>query len=262
MDLYAIQDVDWPGPAGPMRARVYQPRPGPLRTMVYFPGGGFVIGPAGYDAPLRQLSQSSGCMIVAPRCRLAPEYGFPAATEDAIAAARWLADDPAAVGGCVGPVGIAGDSSGGNLAAVAAQTLTRSGIGFAFQVLIYPMLDATASSRSYQEYAVGYGFSRAKSLWYFDQYLRGDVDRRSPNVSPLFERQLAGLPPTLIVTAECDPLRDDGETYAARLREAGVDVDLSRYPGTIHGFFQMTAALQAARRLHGELGQWIRTKVE
>ena len=116
------------------------------------------------------------------------------------------------------------------------------------------MLDATASSASYEEFADGFGFSSEKSRWYFEQYLPPDVDRRDPRVSPLFDREVGGLPPTLIVTAECDPLRDDGEAYAAALRESGVQVE----PGTIHGFFQMTGALEGARRLHRELGDWVR----
>jgi acetyl esterase len=122
------------------------------------------------------------------------------------------------------------------------------------------MLDATASSASYVEFASGYGFSREKSLWYFDQYLPPEVDRRAPRVSPLFEPDLAGLPPTLIVTAECDPLRDEGEAYARNLRDAGVEVEVRRYRGMIHGFFQMTAALDAARLLHDEVAQWLKTR--
>jgi acetyl esterase/lipase len=154
-----------------------------------------VLGRDGYDAPMRELALASGCLVVAPECRLAPEHPFPAA----------------------------------------------------------PMLDATASSASYEEFAEGYGFSSAKSRWYFDRYLPPGVDRRAPRVSPLFEPVPEKLPATLIVTAECDPLRDDGERHAKRLRTAGVDVELRRYPGMIHGFFQMTAALEGSRRLHREL---------
>ena len=120
------------------------------------------------------------------------------------------------------------------------------------------MLDATASSASYIEFASGYGFSREKSLWYFDQYLPPEVDRRAPRVSPLFEPNLAGLPRTLIVTAECDPLRDEGEAYAQNLRNAGVEVDARCYRGMIHGFFQMTGALESSQLLHRELGGWMR----
>ena len=256
--LHAVNDIELPGPAGAMSARVYRPRPGRLQTILYLHGGGFVIGPEGYDAPLRQLALSSGCMIVALHHRLAPEYRFPAALEDAVAGATWLAENIETVGGLDVPLGVMGDSSGGNLAAVAVRTLAREGTPLAFQALIYPMLDATASSASYIEFASGYGFSREKSLWYFDQYLPPEVDLRAPSVSPLFELDLAGLPPTLIATAECDPLRDEGEAYAQNLRDAGVDVTVHRYRGMIHGFFQMTAALDASRQLHNDLAQWLK----
>lgn len=256
--LCAVDDIEVPGPAGAMSARVYRPRPGRLQTVLYLHGGGFVIGPEGYDAPLRQLALSSGCLIMALHHRLAPEHPFPAALDDAVAGATWLAENVEAVGGLDFPLGVMGDSSGGNLAAIAARTLTRKGAPLAFQVLIYPMLDATASSASYVEFASGYGFSREKSLWYFDQYLPPEVDRRAPSVSPLFESDLAGLPPTLIVTAECDPLRDEGEAYAQKLRDAGVKVEIRRFTGMIHGFFQMTRVLECSQRLHRELGDWMR----
>ena len=124
------------------------------------------------------------------------------------------------------------------------------------------MLDATASSASYQEFATGYGFSSEKSRWYFDQYLPPGIDRRTPRASPLFDRGLGKLPATLVVTAQCDPLRDEGEHHAKNLREAGVKVELRRYPGMIHGFFQMTGALQGSRKLHRELGDWMQTHTE
>lgn len=258
--LHAVDDIELPGPDGAMTARVYRPRAGRLQTVLYLHGGGFVIGPEGYEAPLRQLALASGCLIVALHYRLAPEQRFPAAIEDALAGARWLAANVEGLGGLDAPVGVAGDSSGGNLAAVVARTLTREGVPVAFQMLVYPMLDATAGSPSYEAFASGYGFSREKSLWYFDQYLPADVDRRAPWVSPLFEPDLSGLPRTLIVTAECDPLRDEGEIYADNLRRAGVDVELRRYPGMIHGFFQMTAALNSARVLHDDVARWLKSR--
>jgi acetyl esterase len=259
-ELHRVDDVDVPGAQGALRARVYRPHPGPLHPVLFLHGGGFVIGREGYDAPLRELAFASGCLIVAPECRLAPEHPFPAAIDDALAAARWLAAESAALGAVHVEPGVAGDSSGGNLAAVVAHERTRGGAPPSFQVLIYPMLDATASSASYEEFADGYGFSSAKSRWYFDQYLPPATDRRAPRASPLFDRATGGLPPTLIVTAECDPLRDDGERHAAALRESGVQVELRRYPGTIHGFFQMTGALEAASRLHRELGDWMQAQ--
>jgi acetyl esterase len=257
-ELYLVEDVEAPGPAGTLPVRVYRPRPGRLHPVLFLHGGGFVIGRDGYDAPLRELALASGCLIVSPECRLAPEHPFPAAADDALAAARWLNAEAPALGASHAAPAVAGDSSGGNVAAIVTHALAREGAPPSFQVLIYPMLDATASSASYDEFAEGYGFSSDKSRWYFDQYLPPGVDRRAPRVSPLFDRDLSDVPATLIVTAECDPLRDDGERHATGLREAGVTVELRRYQGMIHGFFQMTGALECSRRLHRELGDWMR----
>jgi acetyl esterase/lipase len=257
-ELYSVEDVEAPGPAGTLPVRIYRPRPGRLHPVLFLHGGGFVIARDGYDAPLQELALASGCMIVSPECRLAPEHPFPAAADDALAAARWLNAEASALGASQTPPGVAGDSSGGNLAATVTHALTREGAPPSFQVLIYPMLDATASSASYDEFAEGYGFSSEKSRWYFDQYLPPGVDRRAPRVSPLFDRGLSDVPATLIVTAECDPLRDDGERYAKGLRQAGARVELRRYRGMIHGFFQMTGVLEGSRRLHRELGDWMR----
>ena len=257
-ELDSVDDVEAPGPAGTLAVRVYRPRSERLQPVLFLHGGGFVIGRDGYDAPLRELALASGCMIVSPECRLAPEHPFPAAADDALAAARWLNAEASALGASNARPAVAGDSSGGNLAAAVTHVLTREGAPPSFQVLIYPMLDATASSPSYDEFAEGYGFSSKKSRWYFDEYLPPGVDRSTPRVSPLFDRDLRDVPATLIVTAECDPLRDDGERYAEGLRQAGVPVELRRYPGMINGFFQMTRALECSRRLHCELGNWMR----
>ena len=257
-ELYSVEDIEAPGPAGALPVRVYRPRPGRLHPVLFLHGGGFVIGRDGYDSPLRELALASGCLIVSPECRLAPEHPFPAAADDALAAARWLNAEAPALGASRTPPAVAGDSSGGNVAATVTNALARSGAPPSFQVLIYPMLDATAGSPSYDEFAEGYGFSSEKSRWYFDEYLPPGVDRRAPRVSPLFDRGLSDVPTSLIVTAECDPLRDDGERHAETLRQAGVTVELRRYRGMIHGFFQMTGALEGSRRLHRELGDWMR----
>jgi len=260
-ELYSVEDIETPGPGGTLRVRLYRPYPGRLHPVLFLHGGGFVIGGEGYDSPLRELASASGCLIVSPECRLAPEHPFPAAVDDAEAVARWLNAEAPALGAYDSSPAMAGDSSGGNLAAAVTHALSREGTPPSFQVLIYPMLDATASSASYEEFAEGYGFSSEKSRWYFDQYLPSGVDRRAPRVSPLFDEGLSDVPATLIVTAECDPLRDDGEYYAKALQKAGVAVELRRYQGMIHGFFQMTRALEGARRLHRELGEWMREAV-
>jgi acetyl esterase len=258
--LHSVEDLEAPGPDGPVPVRVYRPREGPLHPVLFFHGGGFVIGRKGYDAPLRDLAHASDCLLVAPEPRLAPEHPFPAAARDALAAARWLPTAAPALGASDAAPGVGGDSSGGNLAAGVTQQLVREGTPPAFQVLVYPMLDATASAASYAEFATGFGFSAEKSRWYFDRYLPPGIDRRDSRVSPLFSRDLAGLPPTLIATAECDPLRDEGERYGQRLREAGVAAEVRRYPGMIHGFFQMTGALAGARELHADLAAWMRAR--
>jgi acetyl esterase len=157
---------------------------------------------------------------------------------------------------------VAGDSSGGNLAAAVTHALAREGVPPSSQVLIHPMLDATASSASYDEFAEGYGFSSEKSRWYFDQYLPPGVDRRAPRVSPLFDGGVGDVPATLIVTAECDPLRNDGERHAEALRRAAVAVELRRYRGMIHGFVQMTGASRAHGGCTAKLGDWMREAAE
>jgi acetyl esterase len=258
--LHSVEDLELPGPAGTVPVRVYRPLAGELQPLLYLHGGGFVIGRAGYEAPLRELAAATGCLVVAPEQRLAPEHPFPAAVEDAVAAAWWLSERAPSLGASRAAPGICGDSSGGILAAIVGHALCRGGARPSFQALIYPMLDATAASASYREFATGFGFSAERSRWYFDRYLPRAIDRRAPSVSPLFEVSLRELPPTLVITAGFDPLRDDGERYAAALRASGVDTTLSRYPGAIHGFFQMTGTLEASRRLHAELGQWIRSR--
>lgn len=255
--LHSVEDIQIPSPHG-TTARVYRPRPGPLQPVLFLHGGGFVVGRDGYEAPLRDLAVASDCLLVVPDLRLAPEDPFPAAADDALAAAQWLTVEATTLGSSTARLGLAGDSSGGNLAATVTHELAHDGVPLAYQVLIYPMLDATASSASYAEFGQGYGFTRQKASWYFDQYLPHDVDRRSPRASPLFDDRLLGVPRTLVVTAELDPLRDDGERYAAHLRHAGVNVELWRYTGMIHGFFQMTGALERSRQLHRELGRWMR----
>ena len=255
--MHDIHDVAIPGGAARLAARVYLPRVSVSRSLLYLHGGGFVIGPEGYDEPVRRLAATSGCRVVALHQRLAPEHPYPAALDDALRGARWLHDQWSADGGAESLPGVIGDSSGGTLAAVVAQRLSAERVPLAFQVLIYPMLDALAMSQSYFEFRTGYGFTREKALWYFDQYLPTDVDRRDPRVSPAYQQDLRGLPRALVVTAECDPLRDEAVAYADKLQKQGVQVERWSYPGMIHGFFQMTGALDASRLLHAELGAWI-----
>jgi acetyl esterase len=235
-----------PGAAGPLRARVYRPQgPGPFPVVAFFHGGGWVIGDLDtHDNMARNVCRPTGAVVVSVDYRLAPEHPFPAAAGDAVAAARWLAAHPGEVGGD-GRFAVAGDSAGGNLAAVAAQALTADGTALAGQFLIYPGVDARGGYPSGTENAKGYLLEQASIDWFLGHYAGQDRDNADPRLSPLLGT-LAGLPPAVIVTAEFDPLRDEGEAYAAALQAAGTPADLRRCAGMIHGFFDMGAVSPAA----------------
>jgi acetyl esterase len=187
----------------------------------------------------RQLANRAGCTVVSAGYRLAPEHRFPAAVEDAWAATAWAAQT-------FETVAIGGDSAGGQLAAVVALGARQRGIPLALQVLVYPALAPSFDTASYKASATGYGLTREAMRWYWEQYL-GSADASAPEVSPLLADDLTDAVPALVLTAEYDPLLDEGEAYAQRLREADVPVSLRRYDGQIHGFFRMTAIFDAAR---------------
>lgn len=223
------------GAEGPRPARVYRPEGvGPFPTVVMFHGGGFVIGDLDtHDVMARSICVGTGAVVVAVDYRLAPEHPWPAAPHDAIAATRAVLADLGAYGG--GPVvGVAGDSAGGNLAAIVAQQVP----GIAAQLLVYPATDKVADYPSRTENAHGYLLDEPTMEWFVAQYLGTDHADDDPLVSPL-RGELTGLPPAVVVTAEYDPLRDEGEAYAAALQSAGVPVTLRRYDGLVHGFFDL-----------------------
>jgi len=229
--------------------RVYRPTADrPLPAIVYFHGGGFVIGDlATHDATCRDLALRTGMVVVSVDYRLAPEHVFPAAADDASTATRWVHDHAGELGVDPARIAVAGDSAGGNLAAVATlDARERGGPPLAFQLLIYPCLDATMTQPSIDENAEGYLLQRDSMQWFYGHYAR-EADVKDQRLSPLHAADLAGLPPALVITAEFDPLRDEGEAYGERLRDGGVPVTVSRYDGMIHGFFGMTAVLDAAR---------------
>lgn len=244
---------------GPLELRVFQPRHDratsePLPVLLYVHGGGFVIGSESYESPIRALCNRSGRVVVVPEYRLAPEHPYPAAERDAWAAAEWVNARAQQVGGSVERVAVAGDSSGGTLAArVAIRSQHTTSVDVERLLLVYPMLDATVSQPSTRTFGEGFGFTREKIEWYFRQYLTDDVDRADPRVSPFFETNLGGLPPTFIATAACDPLRDEAEAFGRSIRQAGGDVHVKRYSGMIHGFLQMADALPAAHELIADL---------
>jgi acetyl esterase len=233
-------------------ARVYTPRgavsDGPL--VVYYHGGGWVIGSLdSHDRSCRWLAHLAGVRVVAVDYRLAPEHRFPAAVEDAVAAYAYIASHPHEFGADPARLAVAGDSAGGNLAAVVAQSVHDAGVPApALQCLIYPATDLAVDHPSVDIFARGYGLTKRTMEWYKDHYVPDHPQRRDPRASPIYAEDLSGLPRAYIATAVADPLRDEGEAYAARLREAGVPVNLQRHPH-IHGFFNMTPLRTAKVRL-------------
>ena len=245
-----IENRTVPGPAGEIPVRIYAPvGTAPFPVLVYFHGGGWVIGNLDtHDGICRSLANRVGCLVVSVDYRLAPEHRFPAAPEDCYAATRWLAEHAGSLGGDKGRIAVGGDSAGGNLAAVVAlMARDRGGPKLAFQLLVYPATDTDFETRSYRENSEGYFLTRADMVWFWNHYAPRDEDRRNPYAAPLRAASLRGLPPALVITAEFDPLCDDGNAYAARLREDGVPVRLSQQDGLIHGFFQMGAVIDRGR---------------
>jgi acetyl esterase len=247
--VHEVRDLGVPGPAGEIRVRLYRPAADePLPAIAYFHGGGFVIGSLDtHDGTCRALANATGCAVVSVDYRLAPEHRFPAAPEDCWTALAWLAKEGAALGLDGGRLAVAGDSAGGNLAATAALMARERGPDLRFQLLVYPVTDHGFDTPSYLENGEGYFLSAAMMRWFWQQYLEDASHGADPLASPLRAADLAGLPPALVVTAEYDPLRDEGEAYAARLRAAGVPTELRRYPGQIHGFFSMHDVMDDGR---------------
>jgi acetyl esterase len=237
-----VEDRLIPGPAGQIRVRVYTPQgSAPFPVLVFFHGGGFVIGSIElYDEFCRELTNGAGSIVVSVDYRLAPEHKFPAAVEDCYAATKWVAENAKSIDGDATHIAVGGDSAGGNLAAVVALIARDSKkLPLVFQVLIYPVTGAGYDTQSARENATGYFLTRDDMIWFDSLYLRSDADRDNPRVSPLHAKTLSGLPPALVITAEFDPLRDDGEAYADKLRKSGVTVVCTRYNGMIHGFLVM-----------------------
>ena len=229
--------------------RVYRPSAEPVMpTLLYFFGGGWTLGSLDTsDGVCRSLANLARVQVVAVGYRLAPEHRFPAAVDDCHDVLRYIAGHPAEFGTEVGGLAVGGDSAGGNLAAVVALLARDDGIGLAGQLLVYPNTDQLAVEGSMRENNDPWLFNHQSVSWYRKHYLADEADALNPLASPLLAPDLSGLPPTLVITAEYDPLRDQGEAYARRLAAAGVGVELTRYEGMVHGFFTMTGGVEAAR---------------
>lgn len=234
-----IVDRTVPGPDGELPVRIYTPQgSGPFPILVFYHGGGWVIGDIeSHDPVCRRLTKLAECIVVSVDYRLAPEYPFPAAPEDCYAATQWIASHASELQGDATRIAIGGDSAGGNLSAVVAQMARdRSGPPLVFQLLIYPATDMRMNTPSIEENGKGYLLTKEDMIWFSNHYLPNSEDKLHSQASPFLATDLSGLPPALIITAEYDPLRDEGELYGERLKEAGVPVTVSRYKGAIHGF--------------------------
>ena len=254
-EVAKVENRNVPGPTGDIPVRVYTPAgKGPFPVLCWFHGGGWVLGDLeGADPTCRELANQVGCVVVSADYRLAPESKFPTAAEDCYTVAKWVAANANALSVDARRLAVGGDSAGGNLSAVVSlMARDRSGPAVRFQLLVYPVTDATFATASYRDNADGYLLTRDSMVWFWNHYLRNDADRANPYASPLRAANLSGLPTSLTITAEFDPLRDEGEAYAKRLQEAGVKGKLSRYDGTIHGFFSMTALLDLGKKAVAE----------
>jgi acetyl esterase len=246
----SVEDRSLPGPGGGIPVRIYAPSGnGPFPVLMYFHGGGWVIGGIETsDGLCRILTNSAGCIVVSVDYRLAPEHPFPAAVGDAYHATLWAAANASSFGGDSSRLAVCGDSAGGNLAAVAAQIARDRGKpAIRLQLLIYPVTDAGCEPPSYSENAEGYFLTRDAMQWFWNHYVPNEADRSHPWASPLRASSFVGLPPALVITAEFDPLRDEGERYAERLSAAGIPVQRTRYDGMIPGFFTMSALIDQGR---------------
>jgi len=262
----AVEDRTFPGPDGdPVVVRITSPAgaEGPLPVVVFFHGGGWVIGGIdSHDGTVRQMVNRTGMIWASVEYRLAPEHPFPAGLHDCYAALEWVAATAASFGGDPGRLAVAGDSAGGNLAAaVALMARDRGGPALRFQLLVYPCTDTDPDRwPSMTENAEGYMLTRPMMDWFYDHTFAPE-HRRDPYAAPVHADDLGGLPPGLLITAEFDPLRDEGEHYGERLRAAGVDCTVTRYDGMFHGFFGMVvmdrareAQEQAAAALRAAMG--------
>ena len=258
-----IEDRAIAGPGGELKLRIYTPKgKGPFPLIVFFHGSGFVICSLDtHDTMCRHLCAGTAAVVVSVDYRLAPEHKFPAAPDDCLAATRWAGAHAAELNADPSRIAVAGDSAGGNLAAVTAlRVRDEGGPALCAQLLIYPVTDADTNNASYRDNAEGYGLTREGMIWFWNHYLGNQADAANPHVSPLRAESLSGLPPAFVQTAEYDPLRDEGELYASRLIAAGVPTKVTRYDGMNHGFFFWYDRIDTTRIAVKEACAWLRAR--
>ncbi len=260
----AVRNFSIDGPGGGVPIRIYTPEgSGPFPVLVYFHGGGWILGSLDtHDPTCRALTNASDCAVVSVDYRRPPEHPFPAPVKDCYAATRWVSENPGVVHGDPDRIAVGGDSAGGNLAAAVAQIARDSdGPSLAHQTLLYPATNHAFDTASYSENAEGYFLTKADMEWFWDHYLPYDLNGQNPYASPLRARDLTGLPTASVVTCGFDPLRDEGLAYARRLNEAGVNVTSRTYEDMIHGFMSMLVEpdLDHARDAIAEIGADLQT---
>ena len=249
------------GPGGPLLIRIYTPHgTGPFPLLVFYHGSGFVLCSLDtHDGMCRNLCAGAACVVASVDYRLAPEHKFPAGIDDCLHATRWAAAHAAELGADPGHIAIAGDSAGATMAAVTALRLRdEGGPALCGQLLLYPVTDYyTPGTPSYDENGAGYGLTRETMKWFWDHYLSDPSEGAHPHAAPLRAPVLSALPPALVITAEYDPLRDEGELYAAKLRAAGIPAALSRYDGVNHGFMFWVGVVDKAGTAMNESCDWL-----
>lgn len=262
--VFRVEEITATGPFGPIPLRIYVPRDAndeKLPVLIYFHGGGYVIGSRNsHDIPCRSLALNGDCIVVSVDYRMAPEFPFPQPVEDCWAAANWIVKNVQRLGGCADKIAIGGDSAGGNLATVIClMAKERNGPNFIHQLLIYPGTDMTKSHPSHEQLAEGYRLTKSLINWFMNHYFSGEItDRTHPLASPLLADDLSGLPPVTLISAGYDPLKDENAAYVKRLEAAGVTVEHHHYGGMIHGFINMPAFLDAATHCMALCGSALR----
>ncbi len=259
--LFEIKDVQIPVGDTNIGARIYKPTSETnLPVLIYYHGGGFVIGNLeSHDNNCRRLAKHNNMIVVSVDYRLAPEYKFPTGPNDCYAALLWIHENIAEYGGNPAQLAVGGDSAGANLSTVVCMMVKeKGGPKISLQVLIYPCTDATLSCHTIETNGVGYILTKELMQWFLGHYIEEGTDLKTPYLSPLFADDLSDLPPALLITAEFDPLRDEGEKYAKKLKAAGVPVVYKEYKGMVHAFFVMTKFLKSARDLEIQIGEEIK----
>jgi acetyl esterase len=263
-EMAAVEDVAVPAPHGAIPIRVYRPltlpKTGLASALVYYHGGGWVIGDLeSHDVACRQIATEAGMIVAAVDYRLAPEHKFPAAVEDSIAATKWIAENAEKLGIDANRLFVGGDSAGGNLAAVVAMhARDNGGPDIKGQVLIYPVIDLAMTTASYRDPDTGVLLTHALMCWFRDYYLADHAQIDDWRASPLRMANLKDLPPAFVLTVGADPLHDEGEEFAGRLEQAGVAVTYVDYPGQFHAFITMGRILPKANQLIREIAVWLK----